>query len=308
MDDSKRRSLTFSDLQLSLGKHARLHRLMYGNGPGGGTLMLLPLDQGLEHGPRDFFPNPPSADPTYQVELALTGGYSGIVLQYGLAHKYMREIAGRVPLILKLNGKTEIPPDLEPFSPLISTVEDAVHLGADAVGYTLYVGSPAQDRDFEQFRHVRESADRLGMPIVVWAYPRGPFVEERGGRDSVYAIEYAARVATELGADIIKLNFPRTEGLDKSKMPAPYNTMDFTPAEAIRRIVHAAGRSFVILSGGSRTNDEDVLEKVRLAMDAGARGMIFGRNMWQRPWENSLALSARLHELLSRYAVPEEKC
>lgn len=297
--------VTLKDLELGLGKQTRLHRLLYGHGPGGGTLMLLPLDQGLEHGPRDFFANPPSLDPAYQVRLALVGGYSGIVLQYGLARKYIREVAGKVPLVLKLNGKTEVPPDREAFSPLIATVEDAVHLGADAVGYTVYVGSPAQDRDFDQFRQVREDAERFGMPVIVWAYPRGWAIEERGGRDSVYAIEYAARVATELGADVIKLNFPKTSGVDRSKLPAPYNEIEYTPAAAIRQIVASAGRSLVILSGGSRSNDEDVLEKVRMALDAGAAGMIFGRNMWQRPWENALSLTARLHELMHQYTRPE---
>lgn len=268
--------------------------------------MLLPIDQGLEHGPRDFYVNPPSIDPSYQIKLALAGGFSGIVLHYGLAHKYMREAAGKLPLILKLNGKTEIPPDREAFSPLTGSVSDAVHLGADAIGYTLYVGSPAQDRDFEQFRQVREEAEFYGMPVIVWAYPRGWAIEERGGRDSVYAIEYAARVATELGADVIKLNFPKTSGIEQSKLPSPYNEMAFTPEDAIRQVVRAAGRSLLILSGGSRVNDEDVLEKVRLAMDAGARGMIFGRNMWQRTWDNSLSLAAQLHELLGRYSRPVE--
>ncbi len=304
-DGAPKHAVHFSELQLSLGKHTRLHQLMYAHGPGGGTLMLLPLDQGLEHGPRDFFVNPPSADPAYQVRLALMGGYSGIVLQYGLAHKYMRDAAGRVPLVLKLNGKTEIPPDKEAFSPLIATVEDAVHLGADAVGYTLYVGSPAQDRDFDHFRQVRIDAERFGLPLIVWAYPRGWAIDERGGRDSVYAVDYAARVASELGADIIKLNFPKTSGIDRSKLPAPYNEIEFTPETAIKQIVKSAGRSLVILSGGSRANDDDVLLKVRQAMDAGARGMIFGRNMWQRPWDNALELTTRLHELLRQYAYPE---
>ena len=235
----------------------------------------------------------------------MTGGFSGIVLQYGLAHKYMREAAGKLPLIVKLNGKTNIPSDKEAFEPLIASVADAVRLGAEAIGYTLYVGSPAQDRDFDQFRRVRDEADRLGMPVIVWAYPRGEAIEEKGGRDSVYAVEYAARVACELGADIIKLNFPKTNGIDRSKLPPPYNEIEFTPAGAIRQVIKSAGRSFVILSGGSRIDDEDVMDKARLAMEAGARGVIFGRNMWQRPWEKSLVLASRLHELLSVYPMPE---
>jgi class I fructose-bisphosphate aldolase len=107
--------------------------------------------------------------------------------------------------VLKLNGKTEIPPDKAPISPCVATVEDAVHLGADAVGYTLYVGSPLQAEDFAQFRTVREDAERYGMPIIAWSYPRGEAIEAKGGRDSLYAVDYAARVACELGADIVKL-------------------------------------------------------------------------------------------------------
>ncbi|MHB9025726.1 MAG: class I fructose-bisphosphate aldolase [Armatimonadota bacterium] len=301
----ERPHITLDDLNLNLGKRTRMRRLFYEHGPGGGTCMFLPLDQGLEHGPRDFFPNPPSDDPSYQIRLALEGNYSAIVLQYGLAQKYYRDAAGRMPLILKLNGKTEIPSDKEAFSPLIANVADAVRLGADAVGYTVYVGSPAQERDFLQFYQVRDEAERLGMPVIVWAYPRGAAIEERGGRDTVYAVAYAARVASELGADVIKLNFPHTENVDRGKLTAPYNEMAFTPAEAIRHVIRAAGRSFVILSGGSRVDDDDVLNKVRLAMDAGARGMIFGRNMWQRPWEKALHLTHRLQELIKQYAYAE---
>ncbi|MBX6377286.1 MAG: fructose-bisphosphate aldolase, partial [Clostridia bacterium] len=191
---------------LSTGKRTRLYRLLYQHGPGNGTLLLMPIDQGLEHGPRDFFPNPASADPNYQFRLACEGGYSGIALHIGLAEKYARQWAGRVPLVLKLNGKTDIPPDDEAFSPQTASVEDAVRLGADAVGYTLYVGSPAQDRDFLQLAGIRRDCERFGMPLIIWSYPRGRAVEQKGGKNSLYAVDYAARVAQELGADVVKLN------------------------------------------------------------------------------------------------------
>ncbi len=142
------RRVTLADMDLSIGKRARLHRLLYGAGPGNGTLMLLPIDQGLEHGPRDFFPNPPAKNPEFQLQLAKEGKFSGIVFQVGIASKYMAKFAGEVPLVLKLNGKTEIPSDKSPLSPCIASVEDAVRLGADAVGYTLYVGWPQQEADF----------------------------------------------------------------------------------------------------------------------------------------------------------------
>jgi len=147
-----------SSLGLGPGKLTRLKRLLYQHGPGGGTLLVLPIDQGLEHGPVDFFSNPDALDPQYQYDLAVEGKFSAIALHIGLAEKYFHEYAGDVPLILKLNGKTTIPGDAQAFSPLTGTVEDAVRLGADAVGYTIYVGSPAQDRDFLQFLEVRKEA------------------------------------------------------------------------------------------------------------------------------------------------------
>src|SRR5690606_3940117 len=142
-----------------------------------GTALFLPYDQGLEHGPRDFFANPEAGDPKYIAKLAQRGGFNGIAIQIGLAEKFYWDYAGEVPLILKLNGKTDIPSDAAALSPLNATVDEAVRLGADAVGYTLYVGTPAQEADFEQYRKVRADAQRLGMPLIVWAYPRGEAIE-----------------------------------------------------------------------------------------------------------------------------------
>jgi class I fructose-bisphosphate aldolase len=285
---------------LSLGKRTRLHRLLYEHGPGNGTLLLLPIDQGMEHGPVDFFPNPPSADPDYQCQLALEGNYSGIVFQIGLAEKYMHRYAGKVPLVLKINGKTNIPPDAQAFSPLTGTVEDAVRLGADAIGYTLYVGSPRQDDDFLQFTEVRAECERYGMPIIVWSYPRGEAVEKKGGRDSVYAMDYAARVADELGADVIKLNVPKFEDPRHEDSPKPYNTLnkELDYGGAVRKVVKSAGKTMVLFSGGSKINDEDLLEKARICMAQGATGLIFGRNMWQRPFEEGLSITKKVFDIM----------
>ena len=177
-----KRLLTLDDLDLSAGKRGRLYRLLYKYGPGNGRLMILPIDQGLEHGPRDFFVNPESINPEFQLRLALEGGCSAIAFQVGLAEKYLKTFAGKVPLVLKINGKTEIPPDDEAFSPCNATVEDAVRLGADAVGYTSYIGSPRQDEDFIQFGKVRREAERAGMPVIMWAYPRGSAIDAKGGK------------------------------------------------------------------------------------------------------------------------------
>jgi class I fructose-bisphosphate aldolase len=292
---------TLAEMSLNLGKRTRLHRLMYGSGPANGALMFLPIDQGLEHGPVDFFPNPAAADPDFQLRLALEGGYSGIVFHIGLARKYMERYAGRVPLVLKLNGKTAVPSEAEALSPQTATVEEAVALGADAVGYTLYVGSPRQDEDFVQFLEVRTEAERLGMPVIVWAYPRGEAIDAKGGRDCLYAIDYAARVACELGADVVKLNMPKLDGAHGAEQPKPYDTLQCSPQEGLDRIVASAGRTLVLISGGSKLGDDDLVAKAEMCMKAGATGLIFGRNMWQRPWDDALAMSQRIHTMMARY-------
>ena len=288
--------LTLNDLDhLSAGKLTRLNRLFHQFGPGNGTGLFLPIDQGLEHGPRDFFANPDSADPNFQFKLAVEGRYSGIALQYGLAQKYYGDYAGQVPLIVKLNGKTEIPGDAEAFSACLASVEDAVALGADAVGYTLYVGSPAQDRDFAQWETVRRDAERLGVPTIIWAYPRGEAVEKKGGKESSWAIEYAARVAAEVGADVVKINFP-TESPSPAS-PKPYDTTKFSPEESIGRAVKSAGKTLVLVSGGEKEPDDELLEKARRSFSAGAAGLIFGRNTWQRPYDQALKLAKNLREI-----------
>lgn len=252
----------------------------------------------MEHGPRDFFDNPESSDPRYIVRLALEGGFNGIVLQIGLAEKFYWDFAGEVPLVLKLNGKTEIPSDAEALSPLNATVEEAVRLGADAVGYTLYVGTPAQEEDFEQYRKVRADAQRLGMPLIVWAYPRGAAVEAKGGKDSFYAVDYAARTASELGADVVKVNFPHPE--KRVSVQAPYEG-EFSSQQAITAVVHSANRTLLLVSGGGRAGDEAMLEKARESMEAGATGLIFGRNVWQREHKQSLRFVDQLRQILEKH-------
>ncbi|HKP54779.1 MAG TPA: fructose-bisphosphate aldolase [Chloroflexia bacterium] len=285
------------DLDLPTGKKARLHRLMYEHGPGNGTMMLLPIDQGLEHGPIDFLINPPALDPEFQLKLAVEGGFSGIVFHIGLATKYMNKYAGKVPLVLKVNGKTNIPSDAQPFSTLDATVEDAVRLGADGVGYTLYVGSPRQDQDILQMNHVRQECEKYGMPLIVWAYPRGEAVKTKGGNDSLYAVDYAARLALELGADVVKLNVPDYEKSSPDQ-PKPYNTMELGYAGVVSKVVASAGRALVLFSGGSKVSDEDLMLKARTTMENGATGLIFGRNLWQRPMNEALEISEKLLQLM----------
>ena len=285
-------------LGLNTGKKARLHRILFQHGLRNGTAMFLPYDQGLEHGPRDFFVNPTASDPAYIAKLAVKGGFNGIALQIGLAEKFYWDYAGEVPLVLKLNGKTEIPSDAEALSPQLASVADAVRLGADAVGYTLYVGTPAQERDFAQYRQIREDAHYYGMPLIVWAYPRGSAIDAKGGKDSFYAVDYAARTASELGADIVKVNFPRPEM--HAGVRAEY-AREFSSQQAMDAVVRSANRTYVLVSGGEKAGDEAMLDKARQAMDAGGVGLIFGRNIWQRSYDDSLAFVDRLKEILAKY-------
>ncbi|GAA3592598.1 fructose-bisphosphate aldolase [Kribbella ginsengisoli] len=286
------------ELGLNSGKKARLHRILFDHGLGNGTAFFLPYDQGLEHGPRDFFANPQASDPAYIVKLAVAGGFNGIAIQIGLAEKFYWDYAGQIPLILKLNGKTDIPSDAEALSPVHASVEDAVRLGADAVGYTLYVGSPAQEADFAQYRKVREDAHRFGMPLIVWAYPRGAAIAAKGGNDSFYAVDYAARVASELGADVVKVNFPHPE---KTTAVKPAYQAEFSSQQAIDAVVRSANRTLVLVSGGEKAGDEAMLLKARQAMEAGGLGLIFGRNVWQRPYDESLRFVDSLKEILAAH-------
>ena len=286
------------DAGLNTGKKARLYRILHQYGLRNGTALFLPYDQGLEHGPRDFFANPDASDPRYIIKLAISGGFNGIVTQIGLAEKFYWDYAGEIPLVLKLNGKTDIPPDDAALSPLHGTVEDAVRLGADAVGYTLYVGSPAEAQDFAQLRQVRTDAQRLGMPLIVWAYPRGSAIESKGGKDSFYAVDYAARTASELGADIVKVNFPHPE--KRSGVKNAYDK-EFSSQDAIDAVVRSANRTLLLVSGGAKAGDEAMLEKARQSMAAGATGLIFGRNVWQRPLDDSQRFIEQLQEILIKY-------
>jgi class I fructose-bisphosphate aldolase len=283
---------------LAPGKRTRLRRLLFEFGPGNGTLLLLPIDQGIEHGPRDFFANPASKDPEYQFHLAAEAGYSAIACQIGLAEKYYPDYAGQVPLLLKVNGKTDVPPSDDAFSTTNASVEDAVRLGADAVGYTLYVGSPRQDQDLLQLKTVREDCDRFGMPLVVWAYPRGKYIGQKGGPNSFYAIDYAARMAMEMGADVVKLNYPKIDPDKDKDSPAPYNELNVSQEEAVRQVVESAGRSLVVLSGGSKIDDDALLAQTRAIMQAGGTGVIYGRNVWQRSHPEAIEIVEQIKDIM----------
>lgn len=287
------------DLDLGVGKRTRLHQFLYGAGPANGTALLLRVDQGLEQGPIAFFDNPVSADPAGALALAHEGGFSGAILQVGLAEKYLRDLAGRVPLLLKLNGKTAIPPEDEALAPLNATVEDAVRLGAAAVAYSLYVGSPAQFEDFTQLSQVRQDCQRYGMPLLVLATPRGAAIERKGGAESFYAVEYAARMADELGADLVQVAAPASNPQRDAQAPRPYNTLQISPQEALRRVVAAAGKTPVLVGHDGGGDAETVLAHARLALQSGAIGLVYGHALWLRPQAEARALAEHIRQALA---------
>jgi len=222
-----------------------------------GKALFLSYDQGLEHGPTDF--NDRNVDPLYILNIAKQGGYQGIVFQKGIAEKYQKEIKkSKVPLILKLNGKTKIYKG-EPISPRISTVEEAVKLGASAVGYTIYIGSAHEAEMIEDFEKIEKKAHEKGLPVVAWIYPRGKSVKNDVSREM---ISYAARVGLELGADIVKLKYG---GKPKDLAWA----------------VESAGRTKVVVAGGTKKGEKEFLRQVEDIIKAGAVGLAIGRNVWQ---------------------------
>ena len=274
----------------SSGAAVRLGRLR--SAGAGGAILVLPYDHGLEHGPVDFLGQEWGSRPEAILELAGRTAVAAVAAHLGLVGRYYRGTEPGVGLIAKLNGRTNVPEASAPLSPLTGSVEEAVRAGADAVGYTLYVGSAAQERDLRQLADVRRDCERLGMPLVVWSYPRGRFVDSAGGRDSLFAVDYAARVALEMGADVIKLNLPRPHDPALGAPPAAYLELEQDRSLMARRVVESCGEAAAIFSGGARRDDADFLEEVRLAFAAGASGLIVGRNVFQRPREGAERLIA----------------
>ena len=237
-----------------------------------GKALFLAYDQGLEHGPTDF--TDANIDPNSILEIASRGGYTGVILQKGIAEKYYTKhsLAKNIPLILKLNGKTNLVVDKEPYSPQICSVEEAVSLGAKAVGYTIYVGSEYEERMFSEFAAIEEDAHKEGLPIVAWMYPRG---KATIGKDKEELCAYGARVGLELGADIIKLQYPGS-------------------IEALSWAVKAAGEAKIVVSGGHKMPEEDFFLLAHDVVEAGAIGMAVGRNIWQH--KDPLAFSKKVRD------------
>ncbi|VVC00901.1 Fructose-bisphosphate aldolase class 1 [uncultured archaeon] len=239
-----------------------------------GKILILAMDQGLEHGPTDF--NSKNINPEYVCSIAANGGFTGFALQKGVARHYKECYSGKVPLVLKLNGRTNIVPKDEAYSSPVASVKEAVALGADAIGYTIYVGSPREADMFRDFAVIEKEAHDYGLPVVVWSYPRGKHVPNE--KDPA-TIAYAARVALELGADVVKINYPGT-------------------VDAMKWVVACAGRCKVISAGGSKQPDAEFLSKVKDIVNGGGSGLAVGRNVWQN--ENPMKMADELKKIIFR--------
>lgn len=242
--------------------------------------LILSFDQGLEHGPKIF--DLKTIDPEYVMNIALEGDYTAIAMQPGLAEKYYHKAYRDIPLIVKLNGRTMMS-HMNPLSKQTCSVDRAVKIGASAVGYTIYDGSPAEPEMFAEFGKICEEAHDYGIPVVAWMYPRGPGV--RGHEEDSDTIAYVARVGLELGADFIKIKYNHD--------PAGYEWA-----------VKSAGRAKVLMADREWTSNEDLLNSVYESIKAGGTGVAFGRTIWQHP--RPFALTRALHAIIFHGKKPEE--
>ena len=238
-----------------------------------GKGVFLAYDHGLEHGPSDFIIKE-SINPGFILDLAYQAGLQAVIFQKGVAEKYYtEEWQKKIPLILKLNGKTKWQKE-NPYSPLVCSVEYAKKLGAVAVGYTLYPGSGNEFLMFKEFGQVAEEAKKLGLLVIAWVYPRGEAIKNE---NSPEVVQYAARIGLELGADMIKIKYSGSE-------------------EAFRRAVEVAKPLRVFLSGGSKLPENEFLEVVKKVMEAGASGVAVGRNVWQS--ENPKETAKKIRQIV----------
>jgi class I fructose-bisphosphate aldolase len=259
---------------------------------GTGRMVILPVDQGFEHGPaRSFAPNPPGYDPRYHFELAIDAGCSAYAAPLGFLEAGAREFAGQVPLILKLNNHDVLYEEKDPEQALTGSVRDALRLGCVGIGYTIYPGSSHRLEMYSTLRAQAEEAKANGLVVVVWSYPRGSGLSKEG-ETGIDVTAYAAHIAAQLGAHIVKVKLPAAH-LEQAAAKKVYESQGVpvgTLAERVRHVVQSAfsGRRIVIFSGGPATADEQVFDEVRAIRDGGGFGSIIGRNSFQRKKPDAL--------------------
>ncbi len=282
-----------SDNPGTLTNIARL--LNHGRIGGSGKLVILPVDQGFEHGPvRSFQPNPAGYDPEYHIQLAIDSGCNAYAAPLGALELVAGKFAGEVPLILKLNNSDTLAKMASPISAVTGSVKDAVRLGCAAIGYTIYPGSAARNTMYEDLRELILEAKECGLPTVVWSYPRGEGITDKKGETATDVAAYAAQIACQLGAHIVKVK-PPAEFLyqeEAKKVFEKYNVPIKTMADRVRHVVQSCfnGKRIVIFSGGEAKDTATLLSEVKGLHDGGAFGSIMGRNAFQRPHDEAVKL------------------
>ena len=272
----------------SAGTRANIARMLsHGRLAGTGKLVILPVDQGFEHGPaRSFASNPLGYSPLYHFELAIEAGCNAYAAPLGFLEAGAHHFAGQIPLILKLNNHDVLHDEKDPLPAVTGSVEEALRLGCSAVGFTIYPGSVHCGHMYEQLRAIAEEAKQAGLAVVVWSYPRGSSLSKEG-ETAIDVVAYAAQIAAQLGAHIIKVKLP-TSHLEQAAAKKVYETEQIpikTLSERVKHVVQCSfdGRRIVIFSGGAKSDDKSVYEEARAIRDGGGFGSIIGRNSFQRP-------------------------
>jgi class I fructose-bisphosphate aldolase len=270
---------------------------------GTGKLVILPVDQGFEHGPaRSFAVNPPAYNPHYHFQLALEAGCSGYAAPLGFLESGAAEFAGELPLILKLNNHDLLFDERDPISAVTGSVNDALRLGCSAVGFTIYPGSAERREMYEQLREIAEEAKQCGLAVVVWSYPRGSGISKEG-ETALDVVAYAAQIAAQLGANIVKVKLPSSHlELAEAKKVYEAQRIPVEPlAERVRHVVQSCfdGRRILIFSGGPKDTDAALLDEVKAIKAGGGFGSIIGRNSFQRPKAEAITL---LNKIMDIYA------
>lgn len=281
-----------SDNPGTLTNLARL--LNTGTLAGTGKLVILPVDQGFEHGPaRSFAPNVPSYDPDYHAQLAIDSGCNAYAAPLGFLEAMAGKFAGEIPLILKLNNSDSLAKLDQPISAVTGSVRDAVRLGCVAIGYTIYPGSGERNRMYEDLRELIQEAKAHGLPTIVWAYARGAGVAKEN-EQAIDVISYGAQVAAQMGAHIIKVKPPneKIQQDEARKVFEKYKIPISTLTDRIRHVVQSAfnGKRIVIFSGGETKDTASITGEIKEIAAGGGFGSIMGRNAFQRPKAEAVQL------------------
>ncbi len=281
-----------SDNPGSLANLARI--LNHGRLTGTGKMVILPVDQGFEHGPaRSFGKNPDGYDPSYHIELAIESGCNAYAAPLGFIEAVARDYAGEIPLILKVNNSETLFTNKSPISAVTSSVDDALRLGCGGIGFTIYPGSSDRKEMYEEIAQISRYAKEAGLAVIIWSYPRGEQLSKEG-ETGIDVIAYAAHLAAQLGAHIIKVK-PPTAHLEQEAAKKVYLQQGIkvtTMADRARHVVQSCfnGRRIVIFSGGDAKTTEDLLKEVSELAQGGAFGSIMGRNAFQRPKAEAITL------------------